>query len=444
MKVDLLNLRNPLAPSEGLGHIWRPDSLVNFAARLRAVGIASVQIHDENIAPAAVRNDAIVGMTLVGPSWIPVAKKRVESLRFNFGQEMKVLIGGALASSLTREEIEHLFGEGVFNGMDESVLEEEFGITGLPTRELVDVLPVLKEMPESLLGQYSRNESSLYLADGCHFRCSFCAASKGVSESYRGFEQLELELKFHRDLAKRKGVEQSRFYLTNLDALQSPSKFMAFLDMLERLNYEDLRWRGLSTFISFERALKIYPNLLSRMSRVGFERFDFGADGSPETWARVKKRFNTEDRVSSVLGELAGSDVDAGVFMVVGHQGMDDAESVNAAADYLSNLVDGFGVVPRPYVSTAYVPGSETWESGGAQKDLFLKRPELLHALEYAGRPSFLKGNDPKNIDVINDAYDRMLALPKCPTRVVAAIHPEMSSAQVELAVKSSWGQYDL
>jgi hypothetical protein len=451
--LEIINLRNPLAPPHelGLGHIWRPDAILSVRERLIKGGyLGEIRLHDENIKKAEVRPGAIIGMTLVGPSWIPVARDRMAEIRGECGPETQFIVGGTLVSGLTEKEIKTLFGANVVSGMQSAQLERILHLPAhsIPPREQVAIHSswdafALSEEEKAL---YVKAEASFYLADGCIFKCDFCAANKGVRESYREVG-IEEDLRAYLDVAASYGVQDLQFYTTNLDLFQSPRALQGFLQVLEAINHEHtvrMKWRGLATLPMFLNATRAYPHLLERMKECGFTRFDFGVDGGPNVWKRINKGFVTEDKTRQVLETLKPVGLDAGIFMVLGHPGVDTPETVGEAEDYLKSLVSEYGVTPRPYVSTAFVPGSASWAMASPQKQALLRDPSLFYSLEYAAYASWVKGQQPQNIAAINEAYESMLRLPNCPTKPVTPILPEMGLEERELTRERNYGQYDL
>ena len=74
MKLALIQPRHNYAPSEGLGHVYMPTSLLTVGARLLSAGV-EVEFHDENIRPKDVSAN-YVGFNLLGAPYIPEVIKR--------------------------------------------------------------------------------------------------------------------------------------------------------------------------------------------------------------------------------------------------------------------------------------------------------------------------------------------------------------------------------
>ena len=462
-EVLLINPRNSLAPpSENgkEGHLWKPDSLITLAARLEVAGIRSC-IFDENLRQAPDASD-IIGLTVVGAPWIPVVRQRILELSQN-SPRRRFIIGGQLAAGLSQDETEQLFGPNVWNGMISGQLERILDTKKpIPTREAVSVRNTLCQMSDSDLEKYLRAESSIYIADGCHFNCSFCAAKKGQKESYRDFHMLQEELDFLFSKASELGIEKLRLYATNLDLLQNPESLLKVVDIIQEVkgNYPEIElvFRGLSTLISAIKVSKKYSHLLGQLRNIGLDRLDFGVDGSPETWGRIGKKINhlsilnqpndtpNTDHTEAVVDLIKSADIDVGLFMVIGHPSVDDAASLKAAYKMLRRQVLKSGVIPRPYVATNNIPGQSIWSQGSPEKDFLMENPRYFYALEYAALASHLKGQSPRVIRNVNECYRDMLKLPGCTTKLVEPILPDphMNEGQRQAAIIRNYGQYDL
>lgn len=62
----------------------------------------------------------IVGINLLGAPYIPLVKEKIAQIRKQFGEELKIVLGGQVMTTrrgLSNEQFRKLFGTNVFNGM---------------------------------------------------------------------------------------------------------------------------------------------------------------------------------------------------------------------------------------------------------------------------------------------------------------------------------------
>ncbi len=451
-RIDLINPRNPLAPpteNGGTGHIWKPDSLINLSSRLNQSGI-DTKVHDENLRPADINNDSIIGFTLVGAPWIPVVARRIEEIRQEINPEAQFLIGGQLVRGLSDSEIFHLFGPNVVSGMTNDRLREVLGHKiVLPSREDISVVKELRNLPEENMRKYLYSESSIYISDGCIYKCSFCAAKKGAKEQYRSSELIEEELRELYSMAETFGIDQLRLYTSSLDLFQTPERLKDFVSIVERVqaDYEiELQLRGLATLHFFLKTCSGDRGLLTRLRRIGLDRIDFGVDGAPGVWKKILKSHNKTNRDLTEEAILIAAEhgIGVGLFMVIGHPGVDTEDTLSIAYDILADKVSRHGVIPRPYVSNNYVPGGDSWNELSLQKMILLSDPRYFYSLEYAAKANFFKGQSPGITECVNQTYEQMLQLPGCTTKLVEPIKLNMSEQDIQKVKKRNYGQYDL
>lgn len=129
MKIDLIQPRHNYAPDpkiEPIGYIGMPTALLTAAARLIKAGV-QVTLHDENLRTATITSDK-VGVNLVGAPYIPEVIKLQKRLQDETRNEVKLILGGAPISGLTKDQINELFGDDAINGNNDMELAQILGI----------------------------------------------------------------------------------------------------------------------------------------------------------------------------------------------------------------------------------------------------------------------------------------------------------------------------
>ncbi|MDD2870784.1 MAG: radical SAM protein [Candidatus Gracilibacteria bacterium] len=411
--ITLIQPRHNYAPQEGFGHIYLSAPLLSFKARLlKVLGNTKIDYLDANFsAPDYSKLDGIVGINLVGAPYIPEVLKIIEKLN----DDVDIILGGQIISSLTEEEFYKIFNQKrkrVINGNIDKNIEDLFGleIGILPKVENINLIKSYQDIQGEQMKLYLEREFSLYLSQGCKYNCSFCQAVKGVPEIYRDFDMLKQELIYLSNRAKSLGIHTLKFYLSNLDILQTPNNFEKYLYTIsEVIDNTGIKFdfRGLCGVESF---LDVYNNnydLLIKAKNLGLTSIGFGIDGAtPEVWKSIgkgqnykslgkEKVFNEQEKSLEVIKLTSELGITPETLMVFGHPGETD-ESLKLAYEFSKEMYEKYGSIPRPHISKTIIPGAKAWYEKQNQDivNSFIENPEYFQALDYTALPSELTHSD--------------------------------------------------
>jgi Radical SAM superfamily len=366
----------------------------------------------------------------------------------DLGESVKVVLGVQVIEGLDSGQKKELFGEGIFYGIQglESVLR-----ASLPPQTEVEAASVYSLIPEDRMRAYldSSREISFYLSQGCVYRCTFCAADKNQSESYRNMGVVEADLAHLMDEAIRLGQNSLAMYLSNLDVFQTPDRLAEFARIVIRLRGErpgfETKIRGLATAHMFLEAKK-RGDSLELMKEAGLWTLGIGVDGaSADVWRASKKNHNTVDKCRDALELCDQNGIIPEAFMVIGHPG-ETSDSLRKGIEFLRT---GQGRIPqlvaRPYVAKACVPGNGGWTMPEYEplRRALLKGPDLFQALDYAAYPSRLTHPDEEIRAQIREIFDEMCALPNPSTVPVEPIELGMSQEEIARIKELNVGRYD-
>lgn len=455
------------------GHVWMPSSDITVMAQVISAG-GEVEFSDGNLEmpPHFAEMDAdqtVLGMSLIGPPYIPEALKLIENidrLRDASGQALRIVLGGQVVSGLKPSEFQVLFGEerfgnvkvfdgnlqrglgatveGKVKGRRSGVLADLLGLNleEFPIPEHTDLIPAYEIISDEYMRDYLSNEFSLYLAQGCKYSCDFCAADRThmprdgqklvAGERYRDLNLIGEELRYLIHRAERiRGPEDGKIkhfkiYLSNLDLFQSPGKLREFTDLVLSLKEEfpdfGLSFRALATVKEF---LKVDcgksksvegdegVQLIRDLRKAGLMSVGFGIDGvNEEVWKSINKRHNKLPDCFEAVRLAREFDIVPEVLMVIGHEA-DTPKTLNDAVDTLDRLCEEYGAVARPHVAKSVLPGNDAWLD--AKNEQFVRKllhnPELFKCLDYVALPTSLTHPDEVMRRDVEDAYRRMCAI---------------------------------
>jgi len=461
MKVDLIQPRHNYAPTEGVGHIYMPTSLLTIGSKLLNAGV-EVEFHDENFQPARISSDC-VGFNLLGSPYIPEVIKLQKHIKKESG-EKKFLVGGQVVSGLSLDQLTRLFGRSTYNGNDDSTLAhvleiEERALTSL---ERTSLIPAYEKLDDKTMKEYLSREFSLYVSQGCKFSCNFCAAVRTYrdpatgrtiksKESYRKLSVIKADLSYLVRKAKSFGLKEMQLYMSNLDVFQTPQQLLRFAYTIQEIEreYRDftISLRGLATVDSFLRARDKHPKCIEELVNAGFNKVGFGVDGwTKEVWAAVKKGHNNEEKcLEAIRSTKEDFGITPEILMVFGHPTADKEESLGAAYKVTKMVVEMYGAVPRPHVSKGFIPGNNGWRSPEYARavETLLQNPACFQSLDFTALPSPLTHPNANIRELATKYFLKICDLPGNTTQYVRPITPHLSSAELEEIITFNEGRFD-
>lgn len=467
--VTLLQPRHSYAPNSGQGHIYTNTSLWTAGARLIQAGI-EVDFQDENIRPFELKSE-FVGVNLLGAPYIPLVRSKIRNALY---RDIHWIVGGQVVNGLveknlktgetiSREQLEMLFGRQTVNGNDDDELAATLGIrTGdLPPVMNTSLIPAYDKISDDDMQEYLSREISFFVSQGCEKSCAFCPAvrtfidpvtkqKKRVKEEYRSADIMEKDLRYLVERAKKLGLRKLELYLTNLDLLQTPEKLFEFAGIVRSISQShpdfSLGMRGLACVDSFIKIRKDHDRVLPAMMYAGLHTVGYGIDGgTPEIWASIRKGHNTPDNcINAIKLSREEFGLTPEVLMVFGHQ-KDTRESIQKAIAFTKDMAERYGATPRPHVAKDIVPGNEHWRDPVNEDRVtdLIAVPKYFQATDFTALPSQISHPDSGQRRLIWDGHVEMLKLPGNTTPKIFPQSPEFSDEENECHRQLNIGQYD-
>lgn len=445
-EVLLLQPRHVYAPPEEIGHVCLPGSLLTFQAQLLAAG-ARIAFADENLRPAETDRFATVGLNVVGAPYLPAVRERLA--RLNASQNR--LVGGAVIRGLTRPELTQLFGAETAGELEIQRVAAacEIDASDLPPPHETSLVPAYEQITDADMQLYLGKEIALYAAQGCRFRCTFCAADKNRDEKYRSAAVLQQDLAYLTVRAQRLGISQLNFYLSNLDLFQSPEALGTlahiFLDLKKANPNFNYQFRGLATAAMFVHTAEKFPQVLADLCAAGLTTVGFGVDGADESiWQSVGKSQNKLPTILRALEICRDYGITPENLMVFGGSG-ETRHTIENEVLLSQRLADEYGALQRPHVAKT-VPGSDEWRSPSFSptRELLLRHPEYLQALDFQALASAVSHPYDAGLRaLINEAYLAITALGGVADSVIFPISPEYAPERNVLHARLNSGKYD-
>lgn len=456
--------RHVYAPPEGDGQIYLPNSLMMAAARVRnEVGI---RLHDANM-HGPVPEASHVGFNLLGAPYVPGVRRDVQ--RLLAGGNTPIL-GGRVITGFSPSQFSTLFGAAV-QGTDDAALAAALGIDprSLPDPMQTSLLPVFRQIPDADWERYlvSRapggarmpREISFFLAQGCRYKCDFCAADhtivdpdtqhvESVRERYRDLGLVEEELDFLAAKADQFGVGLY-MYLTNLDLFQTPDRlgeFAAVVAAVSQRHGIGINMRGLATVGEFLNVRDHHPAVLTAMRDAGLHTVGFGVDGStPKTWHSIRKGQNTSlpQCVEAIRSAREEYGMTPELLMVFGHPS-ETLTELDHDVRFTTEMQDLYDATPRPHVAKV-VPGSADWrkKENRPTVDRLLAEPEYFQALDFKALPSLISHPDPVLRAAVWEHYLKIATLTNVASDIIYPISPEFDEATLEKHRALNVGRFD-
>lgn len=448
-------------PSEGgsVGQVYFPSSAYFAAARLRGIGY-ECHVYDENIAPWDGFGEA-VGLACIGSPYMEPIATRLDALRE--AGACNLWVGGQGVRGLGSIEFSTIFGSDVLQFIEApSFSKSRDLINSLPAQEDVSIERDIEALSNEAFERYFRNESPLYISQGCRFSCTFCGAERARTskiagpkirkqEKYRNLEGIHRELCKIAERSIALGITNNSFYLSNLDLFQSQEKLADFLDVLDsilkKFSGHRFIFRGLSTSTSFIQAYKKNPDLIRRFVDLGLAQVGFGIDGAtPEVWKAIRKPHASDNCLEAVAVAREVFSLTPEVLMVFGHEGHDNANSLSLAVDTVRMLTEEYGAIPRPHVAKGLVPGNDGWYSDKYknQRQFLIENPWAFQFLDFTCLPTDLTHSDPEFRKAVSFAFLEICKMPNCLTQHVLPQDRRLSPEIYNEAILFNKGRFDI
>lgn len=240
-------------------------------------------------------------------------------------------------------------------------------------------------------------------------------------EKYRNMELMRKDLEYLVARAKKLGLDRFTMYLSNLDIFQTPAMIRQFaetvIDLMERHNFS-IEFRGLAGVRSFEKMQENEPDLLPLLAKAGLVAVGYGVDGDSRVWSAIKKHQNLGDsgdelgKCVAAIQSTRAAGITPEILMVVGSL-VDTEETLEAAYQFMKDMTERYGAVPRLYVTKSILPGAEDWkaEQNHGLVERLLAEPELFLVLDYVGFASEISHPDPSLRRLVNRSHWRMVSL---------------------------------
>ena len=474
--ITIIQPRHNYAPCDPNveGHIYSCTSGWTAGSMLEGSGKVSVSYHDQNLKPGFGEKSRFIGVSLLGAPYIPEAIKIQQQLP----TDTRFIVGGKVVDGLhktdatgrviDRSQFDKLFSKDAVIGTNKIELARAFGISPdeILEPEKTSLIPAYEKIPDEDMKKYMQREMSFYLSQGCKYACNFCTATRTqmingddgaketrkVTEAYRLPPVIESDLKYLVARAKKLGLEELNFYLTNLDLFQTPAGLVEFTKIINRITEINpgfkINFRALATVQSFidlhER--RNGPEIIQNLVSAGLHTVGFGVDGwGKELWASIKKGHNNaDDCIRAIEVARKNYGLTPELLMVFGHE-KDTKETMQAALQVAEAMVKQHGAVIRPHLAKNVLPGNDHWldPNNLDQVQFLLNNPQYFQALDFTARASSLSHPDPEHRRIVNEGYDAMLQLKSNETKAVQPIDPELSDTENQRRMMENIGNYD-
>jgi len=378
----------------GKRQIYLGGALLALASSLHATKEYIVDIFDLNITSLStildnIRSSDYVGITVLGSPYIPSAIELSKKLLLR-GIKTPILIGGQCIEALPTEDFQRVFrSTNARQIKDEVDLLNILGINrvSMPSVYNLPFISALQRIPDGELKKYLSTELTLFISQGCGFKCSFCGAKKGRLERYRDTNSIEIDLTYICSKSKEFGISELNFYASNLDFFQKPKELLERLDLISRIKSEfgiEIKIRALACMSSFINAAKSIPDLKKRLGSSGVWCIGFGVDGTDKAvWRAQNKNQNKESDIPKCLNLCENYGIRAEVLMIMGFP-QDTFKTL------FKNFINSFGYVVkykntmlRPYLAKESIPGNEEWGQNPRYVERFLENPKLFYNLDF-------------------------------------------------------------
>lgn len=474
--ITIIQPRHNYAPIDPNveGHIYSCTSGWTAGCMLEGTQKINVAYHDQNLKPGLGEKSRFVGVSLLGAPYIPEAIK----IQSQLPEGTKFIVGGKVVDGLhrvdesgkviDRSQFDKLFGNDAVIGTNKFELAKAFGIQAneILEPENTSLIPAYQKIPDQDMKKYMQTEMSFYLSQGCKYACDFCTAdrtqvtlnadgtknAKTINERYRQIPVIESDLEYLVERAKNLGLNKLNFYLSNLDLFQTPLGLVQFTKTINRIKAKhpdfEIKFRALATVKEFIKLhdKKHGPKIIQELIDAGLHTVGFGVDGwGKELWDSINKGHNkAKDCIRAIKIAKENYGLTPELLMVFGHE-KDTPKTMQAALRVAEAMIKKHGAIIRPHLTKNVLPGNDHWfklENQG-QVDFLLNNPRFFQALDFTARASSISHPNPDHRRIVNEGYDKMLALKSNETKAVEPIDPELSEAENQNRILGNIGNYD-
>lgn len=365
-------------------------TLVTVASQLEAIGY-EVEILDMNINEfysLELERGQFIGITILGAPYIPKVIVYAEVLK---RQGHTVLIGGQGIEGFSNEQFKSLFGETAIQITNDNDLLSALGEKDntLPHTYDVSLINVLSKIDKRLLKHYLSHEMTMVMSQGCHFKCAFCAARKSRVEQFKSIVCFGKDMRFLAQSAKDFEISELNFYATSLDFFQNPKTVFKYLELLRTIQQE--------TGVKFKiRCLSCTPSFINAVHLIGVENFKhlmvssglwcvgLGIDGGdPTIWKAQKKNQNSISKNKDSLDLAREVGIRAEILMIMGFPQDNIKTLFKCVRDSIRYAWHWPNTMLRPYLAKEFVPGNDSWKSGGPIVNSFISDPKKFYNLDF-------------------------------------------------------------
>lgn len=366
-------------------------SILNVASQLDAIGY-EVRIIDLNLQVRLMPHEDFnqyFGITVLGAPYLPSAIQEAKWLHGFAGN--KTLVGGQGIESLTDKQFKDLFGETAIQIKNEGDMLKALREKGvaLPPAHTVSIQNVLSQMQPALFKHYLSHEMTMFLSQGCHFKCAFCAAKKARMEQFKSIEVFDQDMRYLAESAKKFGIPELQFYATSLDFFQNPKTIFKYLEYLAKIQKESgvkFKIRCLTCMTSFINAVNQLgeKNFGRLMKESGLYSVGFGVDGADtKVWKAQKKNQNKMSDIKDCLDLAQSTGIQSEILMIMGFPQDTFKTLLKCFIDSIRYIKHWPNTMLRPYLAKEFVPGNDNWELGGPMTDIFISNPKKFYNLDF-------------------------------------------------------------
>lgn len=414
--ITLIQPRHNYAAKEWLWHIYLSSPLLSFKSRVLSVlPEQKIDFIDANFdEPYYSKLQWIVWINLVWAPYIPEVIKIIEKL----SNDVNIILWWQIVSSLTEKEFNKIFNNSwkkVINWNIDENIENLLNLEkwSIPKVEEINLIDSYKDISNEHMKEYLSREFSIYLSQWCKYNCNFCQAVKWKPEIYRDLNLFKDELLYISNRAISLWINSIKFYLSNLDILQTPINFDKFLDIVLEVKKEtwiQINFRWLCGVESFLYMYDNYKDMLIKAKNIWLSSIGFWIDwATPEVWKSIWKwqnyksiwnetKYTEQEKSLEVIKLTRWLWITPETLMVFWHPS-ETAESLETAYNFSREMYEKYGSIPRPHISKNIIPWAKEWydDKNSELVNLIVDNPEFFQALDFTALPSELTHPD-KNL----------------------------------------------
>lgn len=341
----------------------------------------------------------------------------------------------------------------VINGMNESGLLSMLDLKWkLPDSLDVSFQDIYKKIPDNIMKFYLWKEFSFHVADGCSQMCDFYAATSWIPEKYRAVNVVYGDMTYLVKKAQSFGYSELNLYCDNLDIFQNPKKLQWFMEVVLIIKKENpwfqihLRWLA---WIPFgEKILTKYADIIWLAKEAWFHTVWYWVDGmAPEIWKWTNKLQNKDAEQCLRVIELTHEAwITSELLMVIGHEWLDTPASLKDSYDFVVDMIDKYGAVPRPHIARKFSPNNAWWIDPNYRPMInrMIEDPDLFQAVDYTSLANKLTHpySSQEFRDTVNNYYTLMTELPHSTVLIESYDYDDSPKLRQEKKDQNKW-KYD-